>query len=184
MNSLDDLENIAANCRECDLYKRQIKPVFARGNKEADVFICGMCPGDEENRTGIPFVGAAGKILDELIFRSFSLKNKIYITNLVKCFVPAGTSLKQEWMDRCLPYLIVQLKFVNPKVIIALGKDVSNYLLNSDERMSDLRGHAYNYGKMKLISTYHPSYLARAGGVNHKHFNTVVNDFKKSLKFI
>jgi DNA polymerase len=118
------------------------------------------------------------------MLRAFTLKNKVYITNLVKCYVKAGTTLQPEWMDACLAYFIVQLQIVKPKVIIALGKDVSNFLLNKEENMGSMRGNVYDYMGIKLVSTYHPSYLARGGGINHKHFNTVVKDFNKALKYI
>ena len=181
---LIELESIAANCKLCDLYKGQIKSVFAKGYNEAAILICGMCPGPDENEIGTPFVGAAGKILDEIMFRAFALsfRNKVYITNLIKCYIKPGTTLQSEWMSTCLPYFIVQLQLVKPKVIIALGKDVSNFLLNKEENMGSMRGNVYNYMGIKLISTYHPSYLTRGGGVNHKHFHTVVKDFNKALK--
>lgn len=181
---LQTLEAFAAQCHQCKLPFVQIKPVFARGDVGADVVICGMCPGYDENLAGSPFVGPAGKILDVITSRVFSLKHKIYITNLVKCFVPAGNSLEEKWMSNCLPYFIVQLELLKPKVIIALGKDVCNFLLNKDDQIGNLRGNVYDYMNVKTICTYHPSYLTRGGGVNHKHFDRVVNDFKKALKYI
>ena len=181
---LKELETIAAKCNLCDLYKGRIKPVFAKGDDNADILICGMCPGHEENIQGVPFVGSAGKILDEILFRSFSIKNKVYITNIVKCYVKAGTKLESGWMNSCIPYFIVQITMVKPKVIIALGRDVSNFLLNNNDDMGTLRGSIHNYMNMKLIPTYHPSFLARGGGIKHKHFHTVVNDFKQSLQYI
>jgi len=181
---LQILEAIAASCKLCDLYKGQIKPVFARGDVEADIIICGMCPGYEENMVGKPFVGPAGKILDEVMFRVFSLKHKIYITNLVKCFVPAGSNLDERWMANCLPYFIVQLKLLKPKVLIVMGKDVCNFLLNKNEQMGNMRGYVYDYMGIKTICTYHTSYLARGGGIQHRHFDRVVKDFAKALKYI
>ena len=186
---LIELENIAANCKLCELYKGQIKPVFARGNEEADIVICGMCPGPDENRAGIPFVGPAGKILDEIIIsvlgsKDYGLLTGVYITNLIKCYVSPGTTLQPEWMSTCLPYFIVQLKLVKPKVIISLGKDVSNFLLNKNDSMGSMRGNVYDYMGIKLLSTYHPSFLARQGGTRSKYFNTVVKDFNKALKYI
>ena len=181
---LIELENIAANCKLCELYKGQIKPVFAKGNEEADIIICGMCPGPDENKIGIPFVGPAGKILDEIMFRAFTLKNKVYITNLIKCYVRPGIILQPEWMNICLPYFIVQLNIIKPKIIIALGKDISNFLLNKSDSMGSMRGNVYDYMGIKLLSTYHPSYLTRGGGIQHKHFDTVVKDFNKAVKYI
>lgn len=178
------LEQIAAQCKLCNLHMEQDKPVFARGYPEADILVCGMCPGPHENAVGSPFVGTAGKILDEILNRSFSLKHKVYITNLVKCFVPPGKDLDMLWMNTCLPYFVIQVQFVKPKVIITLGKDVSNYLLGSDNQMGAMRGNVYDYLNAKLIATFHPSYLSRGGGVNHKHFSRVVKDFEKALRYV
>jgi len=178
------LEQIAAQCKLCSLHIGQIRPVFARGWPEADILVCGMCPGPDENNIGAPFVGLAGKVLDQILDRSFSLKHKVYITNLVKCFVPPGKNLEEVWMHTCLPYFIVQLQLIKPKVVIALGKDVCNYILKKDDPIGAMRGNVYDYMNAKVICTYHPSYLARGGGINHKHFNRVVKDFSKALKYI
>ena len=181
---LQSLEKAAAECKFCELYKGQEKAVFARGNPNSDVFICGMCPGPEENKIGLPFVGTAGKILDEILIRVFSSPNIIYITNLVKCFVKPGIKLQEQWMNACLPYLIVQISTVKPKVIILLGEDVSQYLLKTDERIGQLRNRIHTYMNIPTICTYHPSYLARGGGVKHRHFERVVNDFKRSIYYL
>jgi len=180
---LQELELQASVCKLCGLHVGQNKPVFARGSAASKVIICGMCPGPEENKVGIPFVGDAGKILDDVLLEAFGNCNPgfdVYITNLVKCFVPPGTQLKQQWMVSCLPYFIVQIKLINPKIIIALGKDVSNFLLNNTLPMKDMRGKIFEYmGNIKLLSTYHPAFLAR--GNLKKYFNIVVNDFKQVI---
>lgn len=180
--NLTELQNIADSCELCELHTGRIKPVFAKGNPEANIMICGMCPGPEENKIGKPFVGRAGEILDELIFSAFGTRDysNVYITNLVKCFVPPGQKLDEQWMLPCLPYLLVQIQIINPKVIIALGKDVSNFLLHNDKTMGSMRGNVYKYMGTDLISTYHPSYLARGGGIKHKDFDKVVQDFQQS----
>jgi len=180
--NIKSLQDSAAKCKLCDLCKGRIKPVFARGMNDADVVICGMCPGPDENKAGLPFVGTAGRVLDEILAQSIG--ESVYITNLVKCFVRPGLQLQSDWMSRCLPYFIVQLQLIRPKVIITLGKDVANFLLNNEEKMGAMRGCTYDYMGTKLISTYHPSYLARGGGINHRHFGRVVKDFSKAKGFI
>ncbi len=179
---LNKLRDTAAKCELCDLCRGRNKPVFSRGNPGADMVICGMCPGPEENAVGYPFVGTAGKILDEIL-HTISFDN-VYITNLVKCFVPPGTKLTTEWMNTCLPYFLVQLNLIKPKVIIALGKDVGNFLLNNDLNIGVMRGKEYRYMSSTLICSYHPSYLARGGGSKHRHFSRVVDDFKLAVRFI
>jgi len=180
--NLQELENTAAKCELCNLYKGRNKAVFAKGNPEADMMICGMCPGPDENEAGVPFVGKAGGVLDYLIRDAFNIEDysKAYITNLVKCFVAPGTKLDPEWMSACLPYFFVQLNLMKPKVIITLGKDVANFLLGNENAMGSLRGNIYQYGKHKLVPTYHPSYLARQGGTKSPSYARVVKDFKKA----
>lgn len=186
---LPELESIAAKCTLCELNTGRIKPVFARGSHDSRIIVCGMCPGRDENNAGSPFVGKAGKILDSVLVEAFgdssSSNIDVYITNLVKCFVPPGTPLQENWMSSCLPYFISQIGLIRPKVIIALGRDVSNFLLSNDWIMKNLRGKVFEYmgGKVKLISTYHPSYLARGGGTKHFAYPKVVEDFRISLKY-
>lgn len=185
--NFDKLEYEASVCTLCDLYLGRNIPVFSRGQSNADVLICGMCPGPAENKAGIPFIGAAGKLLDNIIREAFTDKPGfgIHITNLVKCFVTPGVSLKDEWMYSCLPYFLVQLEIIKPKVVIALGKDVCNFMLNINSNMGSMRGNVYDYlYNTKLISSYHPSYLIRGGGIKHMHYNKVVDDFKIALSYI
>ena len=170
-------------CQRCELWKGRNKAAFDRGNYESPILICGMCPGPDENAVGIPFVGAAGQVLNAIIGESLG-QNDAYITNLVKCYVTPGMQLQNDWMNTCLPYFLGQIGVLNPKVVIALGKDVCNYLLGANEEMKNLRGQVQNYFGRKLVCTYHPSYLARGGGIKHKHYNIVVEDFKKALAFI
>ena len=184
---LKTVELTASKCELCGLFKGRIKPVFAKGSPASKIVVCGMCPGPQENEAGIPFIGDAGKILDTILLEAFGKDSSsldVYVTNLVKCFVPPGTKLDNRWMNTCLPYFLVQLKLIQPKVVIALGKDVSNFLLNNEENMGSMRGNVYKYMGINLMSTYHPSYLARGGGTKHKHFGIVVNDFHQTLYYL
>jgi DNA polymerase len=146
-----------------------------------------MCPGPDENLAGVPFVGRAGKILDLVLTQVFHrdgdrLYNDVYITNLVKCFVPPGTPLQKEWMDTCLPYFIAELGLLPAKKIILLGKDVSNYLLGNSEKIGALRGKDFEYMGIKTICTYHPSYIVRGGGEQADAFWEVVKDFNRIIE--
>ena len=183
---LAQLQQAAAVCELCELCKGRNRPVFARGNINSPIVVCGMCPGPDENKEGYPFVeyAQAGSVLNSVIYDVFGDSNALYITNLVKCFVQPGVKLQSEWMNRCLPYFIVQLQLLQPKVIIALGGDVCNFLLNNDEKIGRLRGRAYDYHNYKLVSTYHPSYLARGGGKNHRDYPKVVNDFNLAKELL
>lgn len=172
---LQELQYEASVCKQCNLYKNRNKPVFAKGSPESKIIICGMCPGPSENAVGLPFVGQSGKILDKLI--SETIQGFPYITNLVKCYVPPGTVLTNKWMSRCLPYFIAQLKFIKPKVIVTLGGDVSNFLVNRNTFIGNLRGKQFKYLGIPVVCTYHPSYYVRGGGELHKHFEKGLDDF-------
>lgn len=182
---LEYLQSAAAKCELCDLSKGRIEPVFAKGSPDSKIVVCGMCPGPNENEVGIPFVGKAGEILDAILLEAFGKDSSsldVYVTNLVKCFVPPGTKLDTRWMNTCLPYFLVQIKLIQPKVIISLGKDISNFLLNNDKNMGSMRGNMYRYMGIHLMSTYHPAFLAR--GNQKRFFDIVVNDFKHTLYYL
>jgi DNA polymerase len=184
--NLNTLEKVAANCKLCALHKGRKNPVFAKGDTKAKFFICGMVPAQEENEAGMPFVGRAGKLLDNILEDvNLSLKD-VYITNLVKCFLAAGEPLEQEWIDSCLPYLIAQVNMIEPIVIVALGKDASNALTLPDEDfpMYKLRKNVYNYGCVKVVPTYHPSYILRKGGKNSEDYQKVISDFEKAKNIL
>lgn len=180
---LEDIREEAAKCQKCELCKGRIKPVFSKGNPNARIMICGMVPAMEENIQGLPFVGRAGKLLDNIMLDAGLSIDNIYITNLVKCFLAAGLPLQQSWIDACLQYIVNQIDIIKPDVIITLGKDAAITLLNIEFQVSmkDLRGKILNYDScIRIIPTYHPSYLLRGGGTIHNSYKDVVLDFVKS----
>lgn len=176
---LKSIEKIASTCTLCDLHAGRNLPVFYKGNPQADIIICGMVPADEENNSGLPFVGKAGKLLDVILNEVGLGLDCVYITNLVKCYLAAGKPLKEEWVDSCLPYLIAQIGVIQPKVIITLGKDASGALLEfRNKPLGKVRGKFYDYGYVtKIVPTYHPAYLVRYGGTSHRNYNDVIEDF-------
>jgi len=181
---LYELQHIASSCKQCDLYKGRIKPVFAKGNKDAKIMICGMVPANDENRSGIPFVGRAGKLLDTILIDAGLTLDDVYITNLVKCYLAAGELLQQDWIDNCIPYLINQIGIIRPRVIITLGKDSSINLLGmgNSTSLGSIRGKLFNYADdIFIIPTYHPSFLLRKGGTKSKHYQDVLNDFQLAI---
>lgn len=178
MNDLQLAEFTAGQCELCSLHTNRLSPVFARG-PETDIMICGMVPGPEENKAGIPFIGRAGQLLDKIL-DDVGLLDKVYITNTVKCALRPGIPLKQDWIDHCLPYLIIQINELRPKVIITLGADATNGLLGQplDTKIGNMRGVPTHHLNTNVVPTYHPSYLLRGGGTRHKHYNRVIKDFE------
>jgi uracil-DNA glycosylase family 4 len=177
---LRELQEVAASCTQCELHKGRLNPVFSKGSPDSGIMICGMVPAVEENNAGIPFVGRAGKLLDDILDDVSIPKDNVYITNLVKCFLAAGLPLKQDWIDACFPYLITQIYLTKPKVILTLGKDATVTLLGLDNKMplGMVRGRVFDYAGAAVIPTYHPSFLLRGGGKNSKYYGKVLGDFK------
>lgn len=185
--NLKELEEYASVCTACSLHEGRNKPVFSKGSSEASIMICGMVPADEENKAGLPFVGRAGQLLDVILEECGLTLNDIYITNLVKCYLKAGLSLKQEWIDNCLPYIITQIDIVKPKVIVTLGKDASKSLLGlyANISLGKIKGKKFDYSdEISIVPTYHPSYLLRAGGVKHKHYPEVIEHFEHAKNLL
>lgn len=184
---LQELIDTASTCCQCDLCRNRNVPVFSKGSIESDLMICGMCPGPEENKVGIPFIGRAGKLLDDILSDIKLTSEQVYITNIVKCFVKPGIPLSEDWIMPCLPYFINEISLVKPKVIITLGADSSRALLNkkSDTPLFKMRNKVYHYTHtVDIIATYHPSYLVRKGGREHIHYNRVIEDFNIALDLI
>jgi len=182
MNNIDleKIQDVAGECILCELCKGRDKPVFAKGNQHSKFMICGMVPGPEENKVGTPFIGKAGKLLDIILEQIGLTLNDVYITNVVKCALQPGIPLKQPWIDSCNIYLLAQISIIRPDVIITLGADATNALLGFplDTKIGQLRGKPQVYFNTHVIPTYHPSYLVRSGGEQHKHFGRVVEDFQ------
>jgi len=184
ITDIEGLKQTANTCTLCELHLGRKNPVFDKGNPETGIFICGMVPADEENEQGIPFVGRAGKLLDEILKDADLSLNDVYITNLVKCYLAAGKPLKQDWIDHCLPYLVSQIMLIKPKAIITLGKDSTIHLLGENPRVSLAKlissgPHKY-LDTIDVLPAYHPSFLLRKGGKSSKDYVPTVDIFKKA----
>jgi DNA polymerase len=184
---LQTVKEAAATCTECELCVGRLNPVFAKGNPLSKIFVCGMVPAHEENKIGLPFVGRAGQCLD-ILLESVGLSiDDVYVTNIVKCFLAPGVKLKQEWVSNCLPYLIDQINVIKPKVIVTLGADATNGLLglSIDTKIGETRGRVFRYlDTVKVVPTYHPSYLVRGGCTKSPGFEKARSDFGWALSFL
>lgn len=178
--TLDEIRQAAATCTLCALHKGRENPVFDKGDPNSKLMICGMVPGPDENKIGIPFVGRSGKLLDKILETVELTLDNIYVSNLVKCLLAPGKQLMPIWIASCLSYIISQISIIKPNVIITLGLDASKALLNLDDdvRMRNIRGAVFNYSdEIEIIPTYHPSYILRRGATESKEYQEVVADF-------
>lgn len=180
---IGQLRSLVSSCELCNLHKGRINPVFDKGNPNAKIMICGMVPAHDENMQGSPFVGRAGQLLDVILADVELTYGDVYITNLVKCFVAAGTSLDSYWVESCRPYLMEQIKIIKPHVIITLGADASQSLCNLGIPIGKMRGKIlYTSEASVIVPTYHPSYLLRGGGQKSDKYQDVLNDFELAKK--
>jgi DNA polymerase len=155
---LQNLFYSVQNCQRCSLYKSRTNPVLGRGNPRAPLMLVGEAPGREEDLQGKPFVGAAGKLLNESLRRAGILEEEIYIANVLKCRPPGNRDPAPEEIKACLPFLKQQIQIINPRVICALGKFATQVLLDTKQGIMHLRGKSLNYHSgIVLIPTFHPA---------------------------
>jgi DNA polymerase len=156
------LQACVKNCQVCGLAKTRTQTVFGVGDANADWLIVGEAPGAEEDECGEPFVGRAGKLLDNML-AAIELKRgeNVYIANVLKCRPPENRDPHGEEVMQCDPYLKRQVELIKPKLIVALGKFAAQSLLNSDATVSSMRGKLHDYCGVPVIVTYHPAYLLR-----------------------
>jgi DNA polymerase len=156
------LKACVADCTVCALHVKRNKTVFGVGDENADWLFVGEGPGADEDAQGEPFVGQAGKLLDNML-AAIALKRgaNVYITNIVKCRPPGNRNPQPEEAQACSAYLQRQIELIRPKLIIALGKVAAVNLLGRDASIAGLRGQVHAYRDIPLIVTYHPAYLLR-----------------------
>ncbi len=159
--SLEDIRADLGECTRCQLHEKRTHIVFGVGNPHADLMFIGEGPGHEEDRQGIPFVGAAGQLLTKIIHAIDLTRDDVYIANVVKCRPPNNRNPEPDEVECCRPYLNRQIDAVAPKVICALGRVAAVNLLRTDEGITRLRGRVLPYRGAKLVPTYHPAFLLR-----------------------
>ena len=158
-----ELKQQVHDCTACKLRAGCTQTVFGVGDEKADWMFVGEGPGADEDALGDPFVGEAGKLLDNMLTAIKLKRGKdVYITNVVKCHPPGNRAPETDEIAACLPYLQRQIELIKPRLIVALGKVASNALLGKDATIASLRGTLHDYHGIPLIVTYHPAYLLRS----------------------
>ena len=184
----DPLRAQVAACRSCRLCETRTQTVFGTGALQSPLMVVGEGPGADEDAQGDPFVGRAGKLLDEML-RSIGRSRlqsepdqAVYIANVVKCRPPGNREPAEDEAESCRPFLEAQLRLVKPKLIVALGRVAAQRLLVTDEPLARLRGPMHRWGPegTPLIVTYHPAYLLRSPGEKAKSWE----DLKRIHQFL
>ncbi|HUD12050.1 MAG TPA: uracil-DNA glycosylase [Terracidiphilus sp.] len=149
------------DCTRCALHKGRNKIVFGDGSSTARLMFVGEGPGADEDAQGIPFVGKAGQLLNNMIAAMGLKREEVYIANVVKCRPPGNRTPEPDEGNTCSPFLFRQIDVVRPEVLVALGATAATYLLGQRQPLAGLRGRVHAFRGMQLIITYHPAYLLR-----------------------
>ncbi len=164
LGGLDTLEKLAKRITStycCDLCPARTNAVPGEGNAMADLVLVGEAPGATEDETGRPFVGAAGRLLDEILGAVGLARADVFICNVVKCRPPQNRKPLPDEIEACIPYLHRQLAIIQPKVIVTLGGTAAEALLGVKQALGKLRGLVHTYNDIPLVATYHPAALLR-----------------------
>jgi DNA polymerase len=163
--SHDELKALVSGCVRCGLAGTRTQVVFNDGVPDARLVVVGEAPGQHEDETGLPFVGAAGKLLDLLLMTvDLSRRESVYICNVLKCRPPGNRNPLPEEIEACRPILERQIEVVSPEVILAVGTFAAQWLTGSQAPLGKLRGSVYSYRGVPLVVTYHPAAILRNQG--------------------
>ena len=157
----NDLKSRCESCQGCPLGKTRTNLVFGVGNREADLMFVGEAPGQAEDEQGIPFVGAAGKLLDRYLFAVGIPRESVYIANILKCRPPNNRDPLPAEEDACIGFLRDQVRLVSPRIIVCLGRISASRLIKPDFRITREHGVWFEKGPFSMTAVYHPAALLR-----------------------
>jgi len=180
VRSLRELEEMMKECHKCPIAEERLNVVFGEGNEKADIVFVGEAPGADEDEQARPFVGRAGQLLTKIIEAMGYKRKDVYIANVLKCRPPENRDPLPEEVERCFPFLAMQLQLINPKVIVALGKHAAHTLLGVNTPITKLRGKVGRYAGIPVMPTFHTSYLLRDPSKKRE----VWEDMKKVLEIV
>ncbi len=155
------LEKACASCEACGLHQTRTNCVFGTGSREADLLFVGEAPGEQEDLSGIPFVGRAGQLLDKFLLAVDIPRERVYIANILKCRPPQNRDPLPAEEDACIGYLREQVRLLRPKIIVCLGRVSAMRLIKPDFRITKEHGEWFKKGDYYMTAVYHPAYLLR-----------------------
>ena len=173
--NLAEFQAAISSCQRCPLGATRTNFVFGAGNPDADLMFVGEAPGEREDLEGVPFVGRAGKLLDDILKAIDLSRDDVFIANVLKCRPPHNRDPKTSEIEQCEPYLIRQIELIKPKLLVALGRISAMTLLRTKDSLSAMRGKVFDYHGTDMVVTYHPAALLR----NPNWKRPAWEDFKK-----
>jgi DNA polymerase len=181
--SFPELEEKVHACRLCPLGAGRAHAVPGEGNRATELMFVGEGPGRDEDAQGRPFVGRAGQLLTKIIEAMHTKREDVYITNVVKCRPPENRTPLPAEVEACGPYLLRQIELVGPRVIVTLGKTATDFFVPGRMSMGERRGRFADFRGVKVMPTYHPSYLVRNEG-NRELKRQVWDDMQKVMELL
>jgi uracil-DNA glycosylase family 4 len=175
--TLVDVAQEASTCTKCRLATSRTHVVFGVGDPDADVLFIGEAPGQNEDKQGEPFVGAAGQLLTRMLGEIGLAREQVYIANILKCRPPGNRDPQEDEIETCTPWLIEQISLIQPQVIVTLGNFATKFVLQTQTGITRMRGSVYPWHGRKVIPTFHPAAVLRGGGEKGRQFGELQEDF-------
>lgn len=175
---LEKLKKEILDCQACPLFRNRTKPVFGAGNPDSPIMLIGEAPGMDEDKTGEPFVGRAGQLLDKILLAcNFTRDKHVFIGNIIKCRPPQNRKPETSEMATCLHFLEEQINIINPSIIVAMGSIALKGLLGGNPKITSERGKWQVWMNRYLMPTFHPADLLRNPNLKRNTWE----DFKKVI---
>jgi uracil-DNA glycosylase family 4 len=179
VRTLQEAAKDASTCVRCRLSQGRTQVVYGVGNPEADLMFIGEAPGFHEDREGVPFVGAAGQLLNRLLADTGIERDEVFINNVILCRPPGNRDPLPDELEACKPWLDERIAIIDPAVIVSLGNWATRYILGSNVSISRVRGQRFPWNGRIVIPTFHPAAVLHGGGENSRQMAALRMDFQE-----
>lgn len=179
MRALEEAARDASTCVRCRLSQGRTQVVYGVGDPDADLMFIGEAPGFHEDKQGVPFVGAAGQLLNRLLADSGIERDEVYINNVILCRPPGNRDPLPDELEACRPWLDERIAIIDPAVIVTLGNWATRYILGSNVSISRVRGQRFPWNGRTVIPTFHPAAVLHGGGENSTQMTALRMDFQE-----
>ena len=179
MRALEEASRDASTCVRCRLSQGRTQVVYGAGDPDADLMFIGEAPGFHEDKQGVPFVGAAGQLLNRLLADSGIEREDVYINNVILCRPPGNRDPLPDELEACRPWLDERIAIIDPAIIVTLGNWATRYILGSNVSISRIRGQRFPWNGRTVIPTFHPAAVLHGGGENSRQMAALRMNFQE-----
>lgn len=179
MRTLEEAAREASTCTRCRLAQGRTQVVYGVGNPDAELMFLGEAPGFHEDKQGIPFVGAAGQLLNRVLAEAELTREDVYINNVVLCRPPGNRDPLPDEIEACMPWLEERIALVDPSVLVTLGNWATRFVLGKQVSISRVRGQRFPWRGRTVIPTFHPAAILHGGGENSRQMAELRMDFQE-----